>query len=99
MKISAIRTGAVNLPADEPLADAPETPNGKRPIVTWRIETDAGIEGVGVAYFGGALTGTLRHAIDELGALIVGSDPRLTEAIHAKLRNAAGGSAGPGGIY
>ena len=34
-----------------------------------------GIEGIGVAYFGGALTGTLRHAIDELGALCVGEDP------------------------
>jgi hypothetical protein len=29
-------------------------------------------------YFGGALTGTLRSAVDELGALLVGEDPLLT---------------------
>src|SRR5580700_6860745 len=99
MKISAIRTGIVNLPAHEPLADAAANPDGKRPIVWLRIGTDSGAEGIGVAYFGGALTGTLRHAIDELGALLVSDDPQLTEAIHLKLKNAAGGSAGPGGIY
>ena len=99
MKITAIRTGIVNLPADEPLAGAAANPNGKRPIVWVRVGTDSGAEGIGVAYFGGALTGTLRHAIDELGALLVGDDPQLTEAIQSKLKNAAGGSAGPGGIY
>ena len=99
MKITNIRTHAVELPADEPLAGAVENPNGKRPIVTLAVETDAGAEGLGVAYFGGALTKTLRHAIDELGALIVGDDPVRVEAVQAKLRNAAGGSAGPGGIY
>src|SRR6202008_2222912 len=52
-----------------------------------------------VAYFGGALTRTLRQAIDELGALCVGEDPQRVEAVHQKLKNAAGGSAGPGGIY
>src|SRR5439155_718971 len=73
--------------------------NGKRPIVTLRVETDGGVEGIGVAYFGGALTRTLAHAIDELGSLCVGEDPVRVEAIHQKLKNAAGGSAGPGGIY
>ncbi len=93
MKITAIRTGIVNLPADEPLAGAAENPAGKRPIVWLRVGTDAGAEGLGVAYFGGALTGTLRHAIDELGALLVGDDPQLVEAAHAKLKNAARGKA------
>ena len=51
-----------------------------------------------MTYFGGALTGTLRSAVDELGALMVGEDPLLVEAIVAKLR-AAAGSAGPGGIF
>jgi L-alanine-DL-glutamate epimerase-like enolase superfamily enzyme len=99
MKITGLRTGIVNLPADEPLAGAAENPSGKRPIVWLRLHSDAGAEGVGVSYFGGALTGTLRHAIDELGALTVGEDPQRVEAVHAKLKNAAGGSAGPGGIY
>jgi hypothetical protein len=79
MKISTIRTGIVSLPAHEPLADAAVNANGKRPIVWVRIGTDSGAEGIGVSYFGGALTGTLRHAIDEMGALLVGDDPLLTE--------------------
>jgi L-talarate/galactarate dehydratase len=99
MKITGTRTQVVELPADEPLANAPENPNGKRPIVTLTVETDSGAEGIGVAYFGGALTRTLAHAIDELGDLCVGDDPVLIEAVHAKLKAAAGGSAGPGGIY
>jgi len=98
MKISSTRSQIVALPADEPLADAAENPNGTRPIVTLQIETDDGIVGVGVTYFGGALTGTLRSAIDELGALTVGEDPLRVEAVVAKLR-AAAGSAGPGGIF
>jgi len=99
MKITGSRTEIVELPADEPLAGAAENPNGKRPIVTLRVMTDDGAEGIGVAYFGGALTRTLRHAIDELGALCVGEDPQRVEAVHQKLKNAAGGSAGPGGVY
>ena len=98
MKISGIRSSIVALPADEPLADAAENPNATRPIVTLQVETDQGVTGVGVTYFGGALTGTLRNAVDELGALMVGEDPLRVEAVAAKLR-AAAGSAGPGGIF
>jgi len=99
MKIASLETGIVLLPNDEPLAGFSENPNAKNPIVTLRLRTDDGVEGLGVAYFGGALTRTLAHAIDELGALCVGEDPVRVEAIHQKLKNAAGGSAGPGGIY
>src|SRR5260221_12457331 len=99
MKITGPRTEIIELPADEPLANAPDNPSGKRPIVTLRLQTDGGAEGVGVAYFGGALSRTLRHAIDELGVLCVGEDPQRVEAIQQKLSNAAGGSAGTGGIY
>src|SRR6202167_6728262 len=97
MKIASLQTDIVLLPNDEPLAGFSENPNAKNPIVTLRLRTDEGIEGIGVAYFGGAITKTLRHAIDELGALIVGDDPLLVEAVAAKLRSAAG-SAGPAGI-
>src|ERR671923_94968 len=97
MKIASIETGIVRLPNDEPLAGFSENPNATNPIVTLRMRTDDGIEGIGVTYFGGALTGALRNAVDELGALIVGEDPLRVEAVAAKLRSAAG-SAGPGGI-
>src|SRR5947209_2911435 len=98
MKISGIRSQIVALPADEPLADAAENPDATRPIVTLQVETDEGVTGVGVTYFGGALSGALRMAVDELGGLIVGDDPLGVGAVVAKLR-AAAGSAGPGGIF
>ncbi|HZU88421.1 MAG TPA: mandelate racemase/muconate lactonizing enzyme family protein [Stellaceae bacterium] len=98
MKISNIRSHLVLLPADEPLAGAAENPSGTRPIVALEVETDDGATGLGVTYFGGALSRTLKHAVDELGALAKGEDPLRVEAVAAKLR-AAAGSAGPGGIF
>src|SRR5260221_5098299 len=97
MKLASLETGIVLLPNDEPLAGFSENPNAKNPIVWLRLRTDDGIEGVGVTYFGGALTRTLRHAVDELGALVIGEDPLRPEAIAKKLRDAAG-SAGPAGM-
>src|SRR4029077_6216599 len=97
MKIASLQTDIVLLPNDEPLAGFSETPNAKNPIVSLRLRPDDGIEGLGVAYFGGAITKTLRHAIDELGALTIGEDPLSLEGIATKLR-AAAGSAGPAGI-
>src|SRR5258707_5865643 len=98
MKIASLDTGIVLLPNDEPLAGFSENPNAKNPIVWLRLGTADGIEGFGVAYFGSALTRTLRHAVDELGALTVGEDPLRVEAIAAKFRTAAG-SAGPAGLF
>ena len=98
MKISSIRSQILVLPEADPLADTPENPNAARPIVIVRIGTDDGIEGIGVTYFGGALTASLKRAIDELGALCVGDDPMRVEAIVAKVAG-GGRSAGPGGIF
>src|SRR4051812_50225128 len=97
MKIASLETGIVLLPNDEPLAGFSENPNAKNPIVWLRLRTDDGIEGLGVTYFGGALTRTLRHAVEELGALAIGEDPLRVEAVARKLRDAAG-SARPAGI-
>jgi L-talarate/galactarate dehydratase len=97
MKISTIRSQIVALPNDEPLAGFSENPNATNPIVALRVGTDEGIEGIGVTYFGGRLTATLRRAVEELGALAIGEDPLRVEAVAAKLAAAAGG-AGPGGI-
>jgi len=97
MKIASLETGIVLLPNDEPLAGFSENPNAKNPIVWLKLRTDDGIEGLGVTYFGGALTRTLRHAVDELGALAIGEDPLRVEAVARKLRDSAG-SAGPAGI-
>ena len=59
MKITRVETGIVALPNDEPLAGFSENPNAKNPIVWLRLGTDDGVEGLGVTYFGGALTRTL----------------------------------------
>src|SRR5260370_41376868 len=98
MKIASIETGIVALPNDEPLAGFSENPNATNPIVTLRVRTDDGVEGLGVTYFGGALTRTLRRAGDELGALALGEDPMRVEAIAAKLRIGPGGSGTAGGV-
>jgi len=97
MKITHIKSQIVRLPADEPLANGPATPGATRDIVTLRIGTDAGIEGIGYTFFGAALTGALNQAVATLGELTIGEDPLRTEAIVAKLRTAAAGS-GPGGL-
>src|SRR3954463_16811368 len=97
MKIASLENGIVFLPNDEPLPGVSEKPNAKNPIVWLRLRTDDGIEGLGVTYFGGVLTRSLRHAVDELGALVIGEDPLRVEAIAKKLRDAAG-SSGPAGI-
>ncbi|MBV8166949.1 MAG: mandelate racemase/muconate lactonizing enzyme family protein [Alphaproteobacteria bacterium] len=92
MKIARVKADIANLPADEPLADAPGNPNETRPIVVLDMATDDGIEGLGVTFFGGPMTGALRTAVEELGTLAIGMDPSRPEAIAMKLRNAMGTS-------
>lgn len=98
MKITRVQSQVVRLPADEPLAGGPPFDRPFHEFVTLQVETDAGIEGIGVTFFGAALTATLRHAVDQLGALVLGEDPLRVEAVGRKLRTAAAGS-GPGGIF
>src|SRR6478735_7627380 len=98
MKITRTETTILRIPEDDPLADMPEESGRLRPIVILRVQTDSGIEGIGLTFYGGALTGALRTAVDELCALIVGEDPLRIEAILRKLGAAAGDSCGSG-IY
>jgi len=98
MKISRIRSQILVMPQQDPLANTPEDTSVARPIVILRLDTDDGIEGLGVTFYGGAMTASLKRAVDDLGALVVGEDPLRIEAIVAKLRAAAGGS-GPAGMF
>jgi len=98
MKISHIRSQILVLPEADPLAGSPENPNAARPVVILQMGTDDGIEGIAVTFYGGAITRSLKAAVDDLGALTVGEDPLRLEAIIAKLRAAAGGS-GPAGMF
>jgi L-alanine-DL-glutamate epimerase-like enolase superfamily enzyme len=97
-KIARIESRIVRLPAEEPLAGGPAVAGATRDFVTVEIATDDGLEGVGLTFFGGPLTGALKAAVDALGALTIGEDPLRTEQMADKLRAAAGPS-GPGGIF
>ncbi len=99
MKITGVHTAILRIPEDDPLADMPEETGRLRPVVILRLRTDAGIEGIGLTFYGGTMTGALRAAVDELGALVIGDDPLRIEAIARKLRAAAGDSCGPAGIF
>jgi L-alanine-DL-glutamate epimerase-like enolase superfamily enzyme len=98
MKITHVTTRVLSTPADNPLVVGLPAPTDTRQFVTLELGTDQGLVGIGLTFFGAALTPALRAAVDSLARLVVGEDPTQTEAIAAKLRRAAG-SAGPGGIF
>ena len=68
-----------------------------RELVTLELKTDQGIEGVGITFFGAAISRALLAAVEDLAALAKGENPLNIESVMAKLRTAAGNS-GPGGI-
>jgi L-alanine-DL-glutamate epimerase-like enolase superfamily enzyme len=98
MKITHVTTRVLRTPADNPLVVGLPAPTDTREFVTLELGTDQGLVGLGLTFFGGALTPALKAAVDGLAGLIVGDDPTQVEAITAKCRRAAG-SAGPGGIF
>ncbi|MBI2217353.1 MAG: mandelate racemase/muconate lactonizing enzyme family protein [Candidatus Rokubacteria bacterium] len=98
MKITHVATRILSTPADNPLVVGLPAPTETREFVTLELGTDEGLVGVGVTFFGGAITRALRAAVDDLARLVVGDDPTQVEKIAGKLRRAAGNS-GPGGIF
>ena len=98
MKVTHVTTRILRMPADNPLVVGLPPTTETREFVTLELGTDQGLVGIGITFFGGALTPALRSAVQTLGELIVGDDPTQTEAITAKCRKAAS-HAGPGGIF
>src|SRR5437016_13856956 len=98
MKITHVTTRVLRTPADNPLVVGLPAPTDTREFVTLELGTDQGLVGVGLTFFGGALTAALKVAFDTLAGLVVGDDPTQTDALDAKLLLAAG-SQGPGGLY
>src|SRR5256712_2159556 len=98
MKITHVTTRVLRTPADNPLIVGLPAPTDPREFVTLELGTDQGLVGLGLTFFGGALTPALKAAVDTLAGLVVGDDPTQVEPIAAKLRRAAG-SSGPGGIF
>ncbi len=76
----------------------PENPSAPRPFVTLRLRTDDGIEGLGVTFYGGALTAACGARSTSLARSRSARTRCGVEASSPKLRAAAGGS-GPGGIF
>lgn len=99
MKITGYETTVLNVPESDPLADMPEERGRTRPMVSLRLRTDAGIEGIGITFFGGRMTGSLKVAIEELCEIVKGQDPMRIERVVASLRDGTGDSCGPGGIF
>ena len=98
MKITHVTTRVLRTPADNPLVVGLPAPTDTREFVTLELGTDQGLVGLGLTFFGGALTPALKAAVDALARLIVGDDPTQVEDVGAKLRRAAS-SSGPGGIF
>jgi L-alanine-DL-glutamate epimerase-like enolase superfamily enzyme len=98
MKISHVTTRVLSTPADNPLVIGLPAPADTREFVLLGLGTDQGLVGIGLTFFGGALTPALRAAVDGLARLTIGMDPSQVEAIAAKCRRLAG-SSGPGGIF
>ncbi len=101
MKIARVRAHIARLPADEPLADGADTPGATRDNIAVKIWTDDGLEGIGTTFFGGPLSGALKTACEELGALTIGMDPTQIERVIDKLKSSSGaaGNAGPAGMF
>jgi L-alanine-DL-glutamate epimerase-like enolase superfamily enzyme len=97
MKITHVTTRVLSTPADNPLVVGLPAPTDTREFVALELGTDQGLVGIGLTFFGGALTPALASAVDALARLAIGEDPTRVEAIAARLRRAAAG-AGPGGI-
>jgi L-alanine-DL-glutamate epimerase-like enolase superfamily enzyme len=98
MKITHVTTRILRTPADNPLVAGLPAPTDTREFVTLELGTDEGLVGIGLTFFGGALTPALKAAVDGLAGLLVGDDPTRVETVAAKCRRAAG-SSGPGGIF
>jgi len=97
MKIQQAKVQFVRLPIEEPLVGAPPFPSMQREFITLQLMTDDGIEGIGVTGFGSKLVRSLKAAVEDFCELIKGEDPRNSEAILAKLRQASS-HCGPGGM-
>ena len=90
MKISRIRSQILEMPEADPLANTPEDTSAARPIVILRIDTDDGIEGIGVTFYGGAITASLKRAVDDLGALVDRRRPAAHRSDHRQVARRGG---------
>ena len=102
MKITQARTRIFRTPADYPLVDDIPLSDVTRDFITLELDTDEGIQGVGMTFVPGAVGSTmtvaLRGMVDALCELAQGEDPMRVEQVVGRIRQLAGGS-GPEGMF
>ena len=75
MKITHVTTRVLYTPADNPLVVGLPAPTDTREFVLLELGTDQGLVGIGLTFFGGALTPALRAAVEGLARLTIGDGP------------------------
>ncbi len=60
MKITQAKTRILRTPTDNPLVEGISQGNETRDFVTLELDTDEGIQGIGLTLFGGPLTRALK---------------------------------------
>ena len=86
MRVTSVRVKTVAVRDDDLRAGAAERQAKVRPIVTVRIRTDQGVEGIGVAFVFGGLTRALETLVEELADETIGQDPTRIEQVAGRLR-------------
>src|SRR3954470_5460013 len=81
MKINKVSTRIVKTPGDSPLVFDQPPATATFDFVTLELGTDQGLTGAGVTFFGEALLGALKVAVQDLATLLIGDDPTQTEKI------------------
>ena len=74
MKITGYEATILKVPEEDPLANSMAKSGSFRPVVILRLRTDNGLEGLGVTFYGGKMTGSLHRAVEELAEITGGED-------------------------
>jgi L-alanine-DL-glutamate epimerase-like enolase superfamily enzyme len=93
VKITRATTRVLATLDETPLVEGlPESAehSGHRELIFLELDTDAGLTGLGLTFWHGALAPALRTAVEALGELVVGHDPTRLEALRAMLTAATG---------
>ena len=69
MKITHVTTRVLSTPADNPLVVGLPAPTDTREFVLLELGTDQGLTGIGLTFFGAALTPALKVAVDTLAPI------------------------------
>jgi L-alanine-DL-glutamate epimerase-like enolase superfamily enzyme len=103
MQITRVTTRVLDTLDDSPLVPGLPEPGehtGPRQLLTLELGTDAGLVGLGVTFWHGALAPALTAALDALARLTLGEDPTRVEVVARKLRGATGRTSARGsGIF